>query len=376
MPAAIETVRIQNTVCYDVYVRPGCLFEVVDKIKTLDPVRHVLVVTDDNVYRLYARDLSSRIARAGYNVLTFVFEPKRKKKSLDTAKEIFRLLFNNRADRHTIILNVGGGTVGDLGGFVAALYLRGVRYIHLPTTLLSQADSGVGGKVNVNFGSHLNSLSVFHHPTAVWVDPDVLQTLPDREYRSGLAEIVKYAVILDAELFQTLEHDCDRLATPHNELVEALISHCLERKCKIVSVDPQEQGPFRFFNYGHEIGHAVEVTYDYEHLLHGEAVSIGMMAASWMGVAADLTDHGVLERQGGLLSRLGLPVVIPDDLLRDIGRNKLVGRIKRVLESDKKRTPKGTLWIVPTHLGQGVCTTEIPPTLVTRCIHRLAEGAA
>jgi 3-dehydroquinate synthase len=306
--------------------------------------------------------------------LTFIFEPRRKKKSLETAKEIFRLLFSNHADRHTVILNVGGGTVGDLGGFVAALYLRGVRYIHLPTTLLSQADSGVGGKVNVNFGPHLNSLSVFHHPTAVWVDPNVLRTLPTREYVSGLAEIVKYAVILDADLFEMLEHNRDRVARPNNDLVEVLICRCLQRKCRIVSRDPQEKGPFRFFNYGHEIGHAVEVAYDYEHLLHGEAVSIGMMTASWMGREAHLTDYAVLERQGVLLSGLGLPLTIPANLRRGAIPTNLFRRIKRILDSDKKRTPKGTVWIVPTRLGEGICTTEIEPDLVRRSLRRLAEG--
>jgi 3-dehydroquinate synthase len=273
------------------------------------------------------------------------------------------------------VLNVGGGTVGDLGGFVAALYLRGIRYIHVPTTLLSQADSGVGGKVNVNFGPHLNSLSVFHHPTAVWIDPDVLETLPAREYLSGLAEIVKYAVVLDAELFVILEQSRDRLAIPTNELVETVICRCLQRKCIIVSRDPREEGPFRFFNYGHEIGHAVEVAYDYEHLLHGEAVSIGMVAASWMGVKANVTDTVLFERQCVLLADLGLPITIPANLRKGSVPHRLVRRIKHVLDSDKKRTPKGSVWIVPTRLGEAVCTTEIGPDLVTRCLRRVANGA-
>lgn len=374
MLTPIATVKAETAIRYHIYLKRGCFYDILDKIRALDTVRQLLIVTDDNVDRLYARELSKRIEKAGFRALKFVFEPKRKKKSIETAKEIFRLLFNNHADRHTVVLNVGGGTVGDLGGFVAALYLRGIRYVHMPTTLLSQADSGVGGKVNVNFGPHLNSLSVFHHPAAVWIDPDVLGTLPTREYLSGLAEIVKYAVVLDAELFMMLEQHSDRIAVPGNELIEEIIRRCLERKCKIVSMDPREEGAFRFFNYGHEIGHAVEVTYDYEHLLHGEAVAIGMVSASWMGVQAHLTDAALLERQCALLAGIGLPITIPAKLREGLFPHRLARRIKHVLDSDKKRTPKGTVWIVPTRLGKAICTTEIGAELVTDCLQRLAHG--
>jgi len=374
MLAPIATVRAHTSYAYDVYLRNGCFYDVVYKLKALERVRDVLVVTDENVHRLYAGELVRKIGRSGFRVLTFVFEPKRKKKSLETAKEIFRLLFKNHADRHTLVLNVGGGTVGDLGGLVAALYLRGIRYIHMPTTLLSQADSGVGGKVNVNFGPHLNSLSVFHHPAAVWIDPDVLKTLSAREYLSGLAEIVKYALVLDPELFAMLEENRERLATRQKDILEKIIRRCLKRKCKIVSRDPKEEGAFRFFNYGHELGHAVEVAYDYEQLLHGEAVSIGMMAASWMGVQAHLTDAALFDRQRTLLAGLGLPTAIPGRLRKGMTPARLAQRIKRILENDKKRTPEGSLWIVPVRLGKAMCTTDIQPDLVKRCLRRLAAG--
>lgn len=368
------TVKAETHCEYDVYVKRGSIYDVVHKIRDLGPVQHVLLVTDDNVDKLYAGQLALRVERAGFQVLKFVFEPRRKKKALDTAREIFKLLFRAGADRNTVVLNVGGGTVGDLGGFVAALYLRGVRYIHVPTTLMAQADSGVGGKVNVNFGSHLNSLSVFHQPLAVWIDPDVLRTLPDREYFSGLAEIVKYATILDPELFISLENHRDRLAIPGNELIDAVVRRCIERKCQIVSADPKEEGPFRFFNFGHECGHALEVAYDYEHLLHGEAVSIGIVASTWMAVEAGLCDPELLSRLRNLALGLRLPIEIPESLRRKYTPRGLEQRVSRMLLKDKKRTPDGLVWIVPRRLGDGMCTTNICGDLVERCLRGLAKG--
>jgi 3-dehydroquinate synthase len=372
--APIATVSNETRATYHVYLKRGCLFDLPDKICNFGDVNHALLISDDTVYKLYGSELERRVSQAGIRVTRFIFEPRRKKKSLRTAAEIFRLLFANAADRNTVVLNVGGGTVGDLGGFVAALYLRGVRYIHVPTTLLSQADSGVGGKVNVNFGVHLNSLSVFYHPAAVWIDPDVLSTLPAREYLSGVGEIVKYAVVLDAELFAMLEENRTHLARPGNELIDEVVLRCLERKCQIVSQDPKETGLFRFFNYGHEIGHAVEVAYDYEHLLHGEAISIGSVAASWMGVQMSLTDPEVLNRQCALLTALGLPTTIPHHLRKKYPVATLERRIRSLLAKDKKRVPKGTVWIIPERIGSGICTTQISPEKLTACCRKLAEG--
>ena len=370
----ITTVRSNPAVDYEVLVRRGSFYGVVDKIAQLKQVGRVLVITDTNVERLYATRLIHQLTEAGFRTLKFVCKPGRRQKSLNTATQVFRFLFDHGADRYTLVLNVGGGTVGDLGGFVAALYLRGLRYIHIPTTLLSQADSGVGGKVNVNFGLNLNSLSVFHHPTAVWIDPDLLRTLPRREYLSGMAEIIKYAAILDQGLFVQLEQCSDQINKRSDDFIEAVIHHCLEMKCKIVSKDPREEGPFRFFNYGHEVGHAIEVAYDYKHLLHGEAVSIGIMASSWIGKRAGLTDDAVFRRQETLLRAIGLPVDIPESLRAKSTPDVLLDKINRILLLDKKRTPYGFTWIVPTKLGHGVCSTEIGKALVAQCLRRLTQG--
>jgi 3-dehydroquinate synthase len=370
----ITSVRSNSAVDYEVLVRRGSFYGVADRIAELKQVGRILVITDTNVERLYAESLIRELTKAGFRTLKFVCKPGRRQKSLRTATEIFKFLFDHGADRYTLVLNVGGGTVGDLGGFVAALYLRGLRYIHIPTTLLSQADSGVGGKVNVNFGLNLNSLSVFHHPTAVWIDPDLLKTLPQREYLSGIAEIVKYAAILDQGFFEQLEGWSAQINKRCDDLIEAVIYHCIKMKCEIVSKDPKEQGPFRFFNYGHEIGHAIEVAYDYKHLLHGEAVSIGIMASSWIGRRAGLTDGGAFLRQETLLRAVGLPVDIPESLRARSDPAVLLDKISRILLLDKKRTPYGFMWIIPTKLGHGVCSTEIGRSLVAQCLLRLTQG--
>ena len=163
---------------------------------------------------------------------------------------------------------------------------------------------------------------------------------------------------------------------PENDLIDSVIVRCVERKCAVVSQDPLEQGQFRFFNYGHEIGHAVEVAYDYQHLRHGEAVAIGMHAAAWMGVEAGLTDPALFARQGVLLSALGLPLVIPV-LLRQRWRTEhLAKRIDELLLKDKKRTSAGSVWIIPQHLGEAIATNQISAALVTRCVERVAQGLA
>jgi 3-dehydroquinate synthase len=239
--------------------------------------------------------------------------------------------------------------------------------------LLAQVDSSIGGKVAVNFGQHLNGLTIFYSPLMVLTDPNLLTTLPPEEYRSGLGELVKYAVVLDAELFEYLEQNL-ALVCDANQ-VDPTIIRCVERKCEVVSEDPLEKGLLRLYDYGHEIGHAIEVAYDYHHLRHGEAVSIGMQAAAWLGVQSGLTDASVLRRQSSLLSKLDLPTNIPPHLRKDHDPKTLAEKIGVLLKKSRTRYLQNVLWAVPTKLGEAVCDVTFEWPLVCECLKRLSEGS-
>jgi len=373
-PTSTVTVSIETRRTYDVRIEDGCFDRVPEILGKFDPVSSVVLVTDRNVYSLYAAALEQVFLDSGRRTIRFVMDPSRQKKTLETANEMFKLLFEERVDRDALMLVVGGGTVGDIGGLVAALYLRGIRYVHVPTTLIGQADSSIGGKVNANFGPYLNSLSVFYHPAAILIDPGLIETLPLPEYRSGLAEIVKYAVAMDFELFERLERSADALNQRERTVVYDIINHCVRCKANIVSADSTEAGRFQLFNYGHEFGHAIEASYNYCDLLHGEAVSIGMHTSAWLAWQAGVVDESVFVRQGRLLKALNLVREIPSELRDRLGVPQLRESVARLLGSDKKRRAGGQVWIVPCALGDAVTTTSIPPSLITEAISKLAEG--
>jgi 3-dehydroquinate synthase len=247
------------------------------------------------------------------------------------------------ADRQTNIIAVGGGVVGDLAGFVAATYARGIPYIQVPTTLLAQVDSSVGGKVGVNLSQAKNMVGAFWQPAAVWIDTQTLQTLPEREYRSGLAEVVKYGVILDAEFFARLERDAAALNERQGSVLQEVIARCCRLKANVVEADEREESGHRaVLNYGHTFAHALEAVTGYGQLLHGEAVSIGMMCAARLAHSLNRVDAAFVERQFALLIALGLPVTLPkidiDDFLA-------------AMLHDKKSKHGELQFVLPTVLG-------------------------
>ena len=243
--------------------------------------KSALIITDENLATLHASKVEKSLETRGWKWETAVIEPGEKSKSLAVISDLYDRLVAMKADRQTIVIAVGGGVIGDAAGFVAATYVRGLPFVQVPTSLLAHVDSSVGGKVGVNHPQAKNLIGAFYQPLGVFIDTSTLETLPDRDYRSGLAEVVKYGVILDSRFFQYLEQNIDGLNQRSAEVLRKVIARSCELKAEVVEQDEHERTGLRaILNYGHTFAHAFEALCGYGELMHGEAVSIGMIYAS------------------------------------------------------------------------------------------------
>lgn len=301
---------------------------------------HTIVITDQHLHETHAARVVESLAGTGLKVDVLVIEPGETAKSIEVANQLWNKLLDIGADRKSLVVAVGGGVVGDLAGFVAATFARGLRLVQVPTTLLAQVDSSVGGKVGVNLPGAKNMVGAFWQPLGVLVDTEVLATLPDREYRSGLAEVVKYGASLDADFFAFLEGKVEALAQRRHEVLRYIIAHSCRLKAHVVTEDEREESGARaVLNYGHTFCHAFETLTGYQTLLHGEGVAIGMLCASRLAERLGRIDATITRRQHDLLLALGLSVDAPpldaDDVLAAMGHDKKVehGRLRFVLPS-------------------------------------------
>jgi 3-dehydroquinate synthase len=302
--------------------------------------RTALLVTDSNVADMpLPEDVLTALESIGIVASLAVVPAGEQSKSLGQVESLYDELLRVRADRHTLIVALGGGVIGDLAGFVAATYSRGLPLLMVPTTLLAQVDSAVGGKVGVNHPRAKNIIGAFHQPIGVWIDTDHLATLPPRELRCGIAEVVKYGVILDANFFAELERDVDRIVARENRALRSIIARSCELKADVVSRDEREETGLRaVLNFGHTIGHAIEAVAGYGGAYqHGEAVAVGMVAEARLARRLGWVDVDVVERIIALLARFGLPTTAPgldpDRLIEAMGRDKKNqgGRLRFVL---------------------------------------------
>lgn len=273
-----------------------------------------VVITDRNVGELYLPTLVESLTRANVEVSWVVLPPGEENKTLETAGTIYERVIEERLDRTSTVVALGGGVVGDVAGFVAATFMRGIGLVQVPTTILAQVDSSVGGKTAVDHARAKNMVGAFHQPKFVFMDLDVLKTLPEREIRSGMGEVVKHAMIRSEDLFESLECHVDRILGGRMEpdAMEELIGCNCRIKAQVVSEDPLEKGLRAILNYGHTIGHAVEALTGYTKYRHGECVMLGMVAAGEIAVRKGMLSRKDLERQNALLARVGVPEEIGD----------------------------------------------------------------
>lgn len=315
-----------------------------------------LIVTDEHVAATpHVSAVTQSLLSAGWRCETCVLPAGESSKSLEIIGRIYDQLIDMKADRKTTVIAVGGGVVGDAAGFVASTYSRGVPFVQIPTTLLADVDSSVGGKVGVNHPRAKNMIGAFYQPFGVLIDTQALNTLPDREYRSGLAEVVKYGVILDAEFFTDLERNIEGLNHRDPDVLSRVIARCCRLKADIVEKDEFERTGLRSaLNYGHTFAHAFEALAGYGELLHGEAVSIGMLCASRLAERRGLIGADVTTRQLNLLQALKLPTSVPENLLRN--PEEIVSR----MQLDKK-TESGVLrFVLPIRMGYVELIAGVP----------------
>ena len=318
----------------------------------------VLVVTDDMVGPLHLSTLADALRADGRSVAVLAVPAGEASKSLGQLSEVYDWALGQRPSRQTPVLALGGGVVGDLAGFAAATLLRGVPLVHLPTTTIAQIDSAIGGKTGVNHAAGKNLVGAFHPPRLVLADPATLRTLPDREFRSGLAEAVKHALIADADLFTRVERDWPALAERRPAATAALVRDAAAVKAAVVEADEREAGDRALLNFGHTFGHALEREAGYGTLTHGEAVALGMRAALHLSQSLrDGAAAGALaapfDRADALVSRLAPP---PPALDR--------GRLTAAMGSDKKRTAEGVRFVVLDRIGRARLASDVPPAFV------------
>jgi 3-dehydroquinate synthase len=338
-PIQIVSVNLAER-SYDIEIGSGNLAQVGPLLCRLGKVSHAVVITDQNVQEPHAMRAAESLAGESAEVDVVAVEPGEPSKSIDVAAGLWEGLLELGADRKTVVVAVGGGVVGDLAGFIAATYARGLRFFQVPTSLLAQVDSSVGGKVGVNLPGAKNMIGAFFQPLGVLIDIATLATLPPREYRAGLGEVVKYGVILDAELFEYLETHTAELIDRDHEVLVHVIAQCCRLKADVVQRDEREETGLRaVLNYGHTFAHALEVPSGYGKLLHGEAVAIGMVCASRLAQRLGRLDARLTQRQRSLLEALGLQVEMPkldrEQILSTMMHDKKVqhGQLRFVLPS-------------------------------------------
>ena len=322
------------------------------------------VVTDENLAS--AGHLQKLLGER--DVPTFTISPAGEaSKTIDTAVSIIEVMEKAYLGRDTLVVALGGGTVGDIAGFAAAVFKRGVPVIQIPTTTVAQADSAVGGKTGVDSSISKNAFGAFWHPAGVYIDVATLATLDDRQFRAGLVESVKHAIIADADYFEFLEANLDAVLERKHDVLEKVAHLNCKIKGGVVETDPREQNLRRILNYGHTIGHAIEAASGFE-LLHGEAVAIGIIGAGLIEIEMGLTQPGRLDRIRAVLEKLDVPV----RLTRNLAEEKLIDLIKR----DKKAINKWPKFVLISKIGEVHCkdgqyAVEVAPELVSSVLDKL-----
>jgi shikimate kinase/3-dehydroquinate synthase len=353
------------TQSYPVFVSYGLLDKIGEKIRQVALSGRATIISDKNVFSIYGSKITRILKDVGFAVNSFVVPPGEETKNMDYAVRIYDFLVEHRAERDDFVIALGGGMVGDLAGFVAATFLRGMFWVQVPTSLIAMVDASIGGKVGVNHPEGKNLIGAFYQPTLVLADPQTLTTLPQRELDSGWAEVIKHGMILDKEFLEFLGINANKLTKLELEALARAVARSATIKAQLVNQDEKEREEKRtILNYGHTIAHGLEAATQYKRFLHGEAVAIGMMGAAKLSQRLGLLPSEAVECQQAILRKFGLP----------IGFSGLdLTEITKAMELDKKIRGKAIRWVLLQDIGKTVIRSDISQQDVLAVLRELAE---
>jgi 3-dehydroquinate synthase len=360
MAARLKKVRVElGERSYDIMLGEDVFASASKILSPLVKKRKCLIVSDGSVYSLYADRAVDCLVKAGAFVYASVFKAGEESKNISVMERLFRKAAGTGLDRDSFIVALGGGVPGDMAGFLAATYMRGINFIQIPTSLLAMVDSSVGGKTGFDLPEGKNLIGAFWQPKKVLIDPKFLETLPDRELLCGMAEIVKTAVILDAELFSFLEERGDEMLDRKIATSIKAIARCCELKASVVSADEREGGLRAILNYGHTFGHAIETVSGYSSIAHGEAVSVGMCMAADLAVRMGVMSKGDAKRQESLLENLSLPCRVS---------GLKPAEIVDAMSKDKKTRGDKLNFVLATKIGSAKVFKDVPREIVAQTV--------
>jgi 3-dehydroquinate synthase len=350
---------------YPVFVEPGGIDAVGARIRErLDPVERAVVIADARAARLHGSRLRRSLRAAELRTAPWtLLGPGEARKSLGGARRLYDALLAAGVDRWTPVIVLGGGVAGDLAGFAASTFLRGLPVVHVPTTVVAQVDSSVGGKTAVNYAGAKNLVGTFHQPALVVADPETLRTLPDRDFRAGLAEVVKIGVTLRPDMLERIERETGGVLARNPDLLAELVAPCVAAKGEIIARDEKDEDVRAILNYGHTVGHAVEGASG-GRIRHGEAVAVGMNAAAWVGERLGVAGPEIRERQNVLLAQLGL---------KGTARGVDKRRVLRNLKLDKKVRAGGARVVLTLQMGAASVWPQISPKLLRDAVSLVLE---
>ncbi|MCJ7654314.1 MAG: 3-dehydroquinate synthase [Dehalococcoidia bacterium] len=340
-----------ETASYPVFVGWGILDKLGEKMKQAGLSGTANIISDETVFSIYGARVKKTLEKAGFKVNCYAVPPGEASKTIAQAVKIYDFLIEHRIERSDFIVALGGGMVGDLAGFVAATFLRGLPWLQVPTSLIAMTDASIGGKVAVDHPRGKNLIGAFYQPRLVLADVKALTTLSQRELTSGWAEVIKHGLILDADFLQLLENNAKDLIKLKPDITSKVIARSAAIKCQVVSEDERETGKRTILNYGHTIAHGLETASKYERFLHGEAVAIGMMGAARLSHRLKLLSQDALERQKALLQKFGLPIDCSGVPLTNV---------LAAMELDKKVRGKAIRWVLLEDIGRAVIRSDVP----------------
>jgi len=343
---------------YNIHIGPGLLMQTGARLEEIGFSDKVVIITDPTVKSLYGNTLKQNLTSSGFKVLILEVPEGEEQKSLETAGKLYHELTYFYAERTTPILALGGGVIGDLTGFVAATYMRGVPLVQIPTTLLAQGDSSIGGKVAINHGLLKNKIGAFYQPRLTISDISTLKTLSPRELSDGLAEIIKHGAILDGEFFSYLEENLDQIKSLDDQVLETIVFRSAKIKAEVVEKDELDLGLRNILNYGHTVGHAIESVSELK-VWHGEAVAIGMIVEARISNKLGILGKNEVNRLKDLIARAGLPTELPS-----LELEKLIQAMKH----DKKILQDKLRFVLPKSIGEVFITDEVSPSLIEQVL--------